>query len=1368
MIRKFYLTTSVLIISLVFAVSTGWKYFQVNHGLKSIIISKLQSVAGERCSIDNVSMGLGAISLKGVALAFDNAPYELFIDELKLGYSIGSLLRSGTITAKTAESIAVVRPVLTIKYQPNTQQTQGGDFTLELTPETEEAYRALIREYGFIKKVDISDGIVKLKEEGLEHEHELATHISGWVYTDIKNKAWLRMAGRILSTNENNLNIYGQLDLERGALDYMNVELNDYQLNNPNPLLIPDYFAVKGGTANGHFTITEQPSSVHGFNIEGSLTLHDGSFKVKSENLYFEDVELDAELQNWNLVINNATQNINGSETELTGIIKNILHPELNLRLHSSKLNVKQFLTRLLPQKELPFSGLTEIDVTIGNTINNPEITGRLTSTNLSFYKNKLDSVAVKLKLDKTSLTFPQLFANFDRSAISGFGKIDYLLAEYPIDFEMGVVGDFTTHLHNLGFGATQNCSGTSKVRVFGPVISPVSTGEFNMNIEGRDADRLAVDGTFRYSGGQFNLHTSSADNSLQLTATIDSIFTRKTINFEASNLQRLFAFSNNPIVRVIKNRFKFNVAAEGRPDSMSVQLAGYKKQNYEKIFHVSSTYLHNSEVHQVENKIALLPNAENVETGEFTLTLEPTRTRLQNLTVGNWLTGEFDFCSSNEFMHTGKLNISGLKLPLLLSLLGESKPGQAGLLYGQVTLDGDCEEPRFSSNLWLLNAFLNDLGPLKGQFEFDATPAHIKVKKFILEDEEGFNLVAAGDYDFHTTEVDANIAGSHVRVEKVLDLFTETEGIVGGDAMIQVALKGKAPEIPIYGSVIVSNMNILMLKFDEAVLDFGTEMQANGSYVSSGFWNVGNAKLSKGDDFNLEGRVNLPLNNQSDIDLDLSGEGNFLALLPDIAEVFGESHSEGQLQVKMAGHYTKPNFAGSKLSITNGQFYLSEVTEKIDNIDGRFHIVDDDYFLDIEKLTATIEDKPIKISNSRTPGDSLQITYDPLRVAGDDLNLGTLFIETHPNGVPLQIPGLMDKGDKGWYAFDGYEPGENFFITGPWLRPVVRGKVSFHHANIMFPFDESGEGNPVVMNIMNNINWDVFVVPGKGTRYARQFPTGMYVNMEVDIKNSKLDFKGVLKDSTFSIGGKVESTRGDIEYLDLNFRVEKVGAEFSRSLDPLVYGKAWTAVRDTATNVPNDVFLTFVTVDNLTNEESNSGRWDRIQLRLSSENPAYEQTESDLMASLGYSSDTIDEQAKKVVGSSTDKLLFGPLLRPIERQLERRLSLDVVRFSYAIAQNFLDSGLNSELNSRLALLRSSRLILGKYLSEDLYLLYTGELKAGIGYQYQKQGVGLQHIVGLEYRLGPKWLLQMEYDYNTLLETHKDDKKVWLRHSFPF
>ncbi|MFQ5676569.1 MAG: translocation/assembly module TamB domain-containing protein, partial [bacterium] len=580
----------------------------------------------------------------------------------------------------------------------------------------------------------------------------------------------------------------------------------------------------------------------------------------------------------------------------------------------------------------------------------------------------------------------------------------------------------------------------------------------------------------------------------------------------------------------------------------------------------------------------------------------------------------------------------------------------------------------------------------------------------------------------------------------------------------------GKFPEVPLYGSLTVHDAQILKLKFDSIKLAFGNETHDTGSYFSKGALYFGNATVEKQNEFVLQGNALLPLNDHNPLDVQLSGDGNFLALLPDLAEIFKSSKSAGHLDLSLAGRYNAPDFTGSKLRVANGSLQLKTVAKNIKKIEADLEVLDDDYFLDIKKLNATIQGKPFSISNTLAFPES-NIVFEPLRLGGDNLNLGALRLQTGEDGIPLHIPGLMAKGDVGLYSFVGKPDTSEvgFFIAGPWLRPQVHGTVKVRNANVMFPFDENaGEGHPLVRNIISNIDWDVTAVSQQDTRYVKRYAAGIYVNAEVDNKNSKLDFSGVLKDSTFMIDGKVESTRGEFEYFDLKFRVEKFGAEFNHgSLYPDVYGKAWTVVRDTS-NVPSDVYLTLVTVDDL-NREVDKGRWDRINIKLSSEHPTFEETQGDLMASLGYSSTTIDEKARKAVGYSTDSFIFRPLMRPLERQLERSLRLDVVRFSYAFTQNFLDSNFsNDQLRSSLQYLRSSRLILGKYLTEDIYLLYTGELESGIDYQFQDKGVGLQHIVGLEYRLNRNWLLQMEYDYNTLLEAHKDDKKFWLRHSFPF
>jgi len=92
----------------------------------------------------------------------------------------------------------------------------------------------------------------------------------------------------------------------------------------------------------------------------------------------------------------------------------------------------------------------------------------------------------------------------------------------------------------------------------------------------------------------------------------------------------------------------------------------------------------------------------------------------------------------------------------------------------------------------------------------------------------------------------------------------------------------------------------------------------------------------------------------------------------------------------------------------------------------------------------------------------------------------------------------------------------------------------------------------------------------------------------------------------------------------------------------------------------------------------------------------------------------------------------------------------------------------NDLIESNLFLLRSTKLMIGKYLADQIFLMYSGQLEAGMDIRYQHEGFGLSHKVGLEYRINPSLLLQMEYDYNSLMLMKRDDKRILLRHSFPF
>lgn len=1369
MIRKTVLTLVLAALLLGLILFNGWNLFKIHDALKTIIVSRLQAVVGQESSVEKLTIGIGSVDLGGVRLSFKDSPYELWIQKLRVGYSLNSLLKGGLKPVRKAKEITIFKPVLTLKYTPAEHVDPNVDLSLQLTEEQEKMYRTLLRKYDFIERITISDGEVRIINTRTQENNRVADRISGWVYTGEKTKAWVRLAGHMFHAKNLNMVMYGQLNLQRGGIDYLNLEVHDYELGNELPYIMPKYFQAIQGTIDGNFTITERLAPTRGFNIAGPISLRNGKLKLSTENLFFDDINIDAEVKDWNIEIKKATQKVNGSPTVVTGRIRNLLDPEFELQLTSQHFDIQRFLNTFLPEKTYPFSGFASFQFSISDALSRPQVQGIVRADSVSFLQNTVKNVSVATTFNGYQLHFSHIAGSVNGAGLSGSGIIDFQTPEKIIDFTVDLEGDLShqiqkwTTIHSLN-----RCQGIAEIKVFGSLLNPVSTGDYDLKFGAETAETQLVSGSYKYSHGRLVVNASSPDDEFRLSASVDSLFQRPYLSVDATNIEKALLLFDDPSLGYLMNHYRFNLGIEGFWDNPSVVVDGFRRNNYEKILHMEIGRA-DSGGDLLLGKIALFPNARQSVRGEVSLTKNKGHEWVAALDLGDWLEAKVVLNGLNG-KTGGELFVSGMDLGTLFALLGIDNRSYRGEVYGKVKLFSSTPAPSYGGELWLVNGFFDGQGPFKADFAFQAKNDSFRVEKLEVENSDDLQLTADGWYDFRSQNLLLNVNGAHLQIADVIKILTQKEDVVGGEVFARVQLRGKLPRIPLYGSITVQNPRILRLQFDSAFFDFGAPGDGNGSYVSATGLHFARAKLVRDGQFVLAGSAQLPLRAQSPMHAHLVGDGNFLVLLTDLADLFEKSDSEGHLDLHLAGLYTKPDFSNSSLIFKNGYLRLSSVIKEVDNLEGDLFVEPEQYFLDIRKLHGTIQNKYVAISNTSNLGGLNHGIYEPLRIAGDDLNLGALILETDPDGIPLHIPGLMEKGEIGWYGLEGKIPGEQFFVAGPWERPKVRGRVNIHDTNLMYPFDEgAGDGNPMVMNIMNNIDWDVEAYSLKGTHYARQFPAGIYVNMELDKNSSHLGFSGVMKDSTFTIAGKVESTRGEIEYFDLNFRVQKMGAEFNQtSLYPTVYGKAWTVVRDSS-NVPNDVYLELYSVDQATNQEVSKGRWDRINIKLSSEYPGYQETQEQLLATLGYSSDTMDEQAVKAVGSSTDNFIFRPLMRPIERQLERDLRLDVVRFSYSIAQNFLNSSFNNNaLGSSLAFLKSSRLILGKYLTDDVYLLYTGELTAGIDYQFQDKGVGLRHIVGLEYRLNSKWLLQMEYDYNTLFESHKDDKKIFLRHSFPF
>ena len=351
-------------------------------------------------------------------------------------------------------------------------------------------------------------------------------------------------------------------------------------------------------------------------------------------------------------------------------------------------------------------------------------------------------------------------------------------------------------------------------------------------------------------------------------------------------------------------------------------------------------------------------------------------------------------------------------------------------------------------------------------------------------------------------------------------------------------------------------------------------------------------------------------------------------------------------------------------------------------------------------------------------------------------------------------------------------------------------GKIHLQNVNFTFPFinnKSSSNKSNLVVNVLRSMEWNVDTVIGKDLHYQRQIPSGLdnvYLDIVLDSGVGGLSFNGILDERTFGVTGFVESSRGNVEYLNLDFQVTKAGVEFDMgtaseskveinksSLLPIIFAEARTTVTD-STGFPYYIYLTLLTKDPVTGYTKKRGRLGEVIFQLTSESTKLGDSEGEILASLGYSADNLRGMATDIIGISTDNLVFRPLFRPFERQLEQTLGLDMVRFSSRFTRNLIEMNVREERNylidSKLFLLRNTKVMVGKYLADQLLLMYSGQLEAGMDYRYQHEGFGVSHKFGLEYRINPSLLLQMEYDYNSLMLMRRDDKRILLRHSFPF
>jgi hypothetical protein len=1365
----------------------AWRLLQMGDRLKYVVKTQLEAAFGQNTRFDGVKLGLGVVHLRHVHFNLAQSPFQLSVDELSVEFNALDLLTNGLKPERTARKIILTRPRLSIyRGAPRKETKLAVKLDLSRVPNNQLAslQPATPRDYSFIDNVTISNGEVVLFDSLSGASSLIAEGVSGWLESQGEGRAVAKMAGHLFSSEAFDLDVEAGINFRHGTLNYAQVTLREHQLNHDLPMLLPANVKILDGRLSGNLRITATAAAAAGrkYDMAGRFYLRQGRAAADDGRLTFDDINMDVNISDWSMRIIKASQFCNGSRITFKGSIDNLANPRFNVEVASDSLSLFHALKLFHPTTNLKADGLFALRASVRDSLPNLSIAGELSSDEARLDGAQMEEITARFAYKDSVLKIDHLAAKMDNVLCKGIGAIRVRDPGAPMDFDLVVSGDLAPVIKSVLMLPLAENSGELFVHAGGPLADPQLTGRFEVVPINQRVSNAAVLGHFSFADRRLQVEAVTSQGDSILSLTLNRALEQRSLKFHGRSMERGLYLLNDARVAEQTQKFRIDASAEGSLDSLNVMLSVTDRARARPLVQLVSSLSEASGSYLSSGYVRVFPGAYNEFTIDYqgmyrdsTLHLLNIESKTRSTEMTPWLNGALQLAFGGDRRVRGNLKISGMDLARLVEGIERQTPKYAGRFFADCKLGGTWRSPTLGGSLWLVDGFIHGVGrlALEAEIKLDRSGVHLAPLTVQKDGVQFFR--AAGDYDFSSRRVDLHASAKNVDAAQFLKAVAGVEDVLSGHASFDVHLSGAGPRVPVYGTIELNKGTLMWFSYDRVLLDFG---EANGkgsnAYVSNAGLHAPKVYYEKDGAYRLQGGVVLPWTNDDSLRLALAGDGNFLDVVREFTDFFEQPRSNGHLALQMSGTYQDLTLHDTSLQFTDGFMRLGNIAHAVTDMSGDFFIDSRGEFVDVQQLRGQIGDATVSISNQEAPVDSRQSLHIPFRLFDSDLSLGTLIINSSPSGFLLHIPGLMEPGEMGRFAVGGRDGGKGFFVAGPWAHPKFRGQLELEGVNFMFPFDASSEPpDSLLTQILWNLDYDVRVISRKDNRYVQKVPSpvdNVYVNLGIDDNASALEFSGILSDSSFRTQGHAESTRGNIEYLDLNFRVEKFSIDFNKNdLWPAINGRAWTVFTD-STNFPQNIYLTPHTRNRITGEEQSGGRWDEVYFKLSSDNPNYGESQAQILAALGYSVETARAWATEAVGTATDNRLLRPLFRPVERQLKRHLGLDIVRLSSRLTRNFIEYNLSSTPNfeSRLALWRDTRLTLGKYLSDDLYFLYNGQIEAGIDTRYQDRGYGLRHIVGLEYRLNPTLLLQMEYDYNTLLLRDKIDRKVWFRHSFAF
>jgi len=619
--------------------------------------------------------------------------------------------------------------------------------------------------------------------------------------------------------------------------------------------------------------------------------------------------------------------------------------------------------------------------------------------------------------------------------------------------------------------------------------------------------------------------------------------------------------------------------------------------------------------------------------------------------------------------------------------------------------------------------------------------------------------------------------------------LFTGIAGLssqLDGRSSIDLDLAGAA--LPGNGqlAITLSAGSFFALPFDRGHLS----LNLSGLFGSAPQLIIDRLTFDLGD-LRATAQGQIPLTAPHPLEVVASLNGNLFELLHRAdPHFFSRPEGAGGVTITLGGTIDAPRLTSGRIDLRGGGIRLAQVARRIEGvlIDVRLDPgapgigVGDTRlpYIDIRRLNGRSDDKPFFFSNRRA---DLLHGEQPIVVGGFDC--GILQFATGGDGVWLAIPGLSEPGSGGFFRVRGLDGRGALEFAGPLERPSAVGEIALRNLTMTYPpvVYGSGEVSPFVrglLDLASRTDWRIHVFPDRNCNYVRDvsalgelpgFSTlrrrvgsdwvdidlKLRLDLRIEDDMTGITVRGTPRDS-IAISGELTASQGTIEVLDTRFNVNRAGLRFSPpDPEPRLYGSAWTTVTDTATGGPVEVRLRLQSAGRL--DAAGYGPEEPVEwgnLVVIFEDDRGHSLEQ-IIALLGY---TPAQLPTRLGGGQLVQLApIGRWTRTFERQMEKWLGVDRVTFETNVARSLLDprfytpsdTGRTGALPYWTALY-GSRLTVGKYMSRQLYLSYTGAV-ASEATVASATRLGLLHLWDALYRLpgaAERFTLNYRYEYDGL------------------